>query len=126
MFDKLMYEGGHEWEKTNLVTKKDKKGLYDHYKCKHCGIEGKSYSVGTIEVPDRYRDKQALCPGALKHKKVKVTRCTAVGEVFANLIPGSIHEIVDSPLNEDRKRGEWVMGVGEPVLLLYGEFTYVD
>lgn len=126
MFDKLMYEGGHEWEKTNLVTKKDKKGLYDHYKCKNCGIEGKSYSIGRIEVPERYMDKQALCPGAPKHKKVKVLHCTAVGEVFANLIPGSIHEIVKPPLHQSREKGEWVMGVGEPVLLLYREFTYVD
>lgn len=126
MFDKLMYEGGHKWEKTNLVTQKDRKGFYDHYKCKYCGIEGKSYSMGRIEVPDRYRAKQALCPGVPKHTKVKVLHCTAAGKVFSNLTPGSIHDIVEPPVNESREKGEWVMGVGEPVLLLYREFTYAD
>lgn len=61
-----------------------------------------------------------------KHKKVKVTQCTAFGDVFANLKPGSIHDIIKPPKNENRKLGEWVMGVGEPVLLLKGEFNYVD
>lgn len=126
MFDKMMFEGGHKWEKINLVTKKDRKGLYDHYKCKYCGIEGKSYAIGTIEVPDRYRDKQALCPNAPKHTKLKVLRCNAAGNVFANLIPGSVHEIIEPPLLGNRERGEWVMGVGEPVLLLYEEFAYID
>jgi len=126
MYEKLMYEGGHKWEKTNLVTKKDRKGLYDHYRCKNCGIEGKSYSMGVIEVPDRYGNKQAHCPNAPKHTKVKVTHCSANGKVFGNLTPGSVHNIIDAPDGEDRSRGEWVMGVGEPVLLLYREFTYAD
>lgn len=126
MYEKLMFEGGHKWEKINLVTKRDRKGLYDHYRCKNCGIEGKSYSMGVIEVPDRYGSKQAYCPKAPKHTKVKVTRCNAVGKVFDNLTPGSIHDIVAPPLHENREKGEWVMGVGEPVLLLYREFTYVD
>lgn len=126
MFDKLFFEGGHKWVKQNLVTKKDRKGLYDHYKCEYCGIEGKSYSMGRIEVPDRYANKQAICHGAPKHKKVKVLRCNAVGSVFDNLKPGSIHDIVAPPDGEDRKRGEWVMGVGDKVLLLYSEFNYAD
>lgn len=126
MYEKLMFEGGHKWEKTNLVTKKDRKGFYDHYKCKYCGIEGKSYSMGVILVPDRYAAKQALCPNAPKHTKVKVTHCTAMGGAFANLIPGSVHDIIEPPENENREHGEWVMGVGEPVLLLCREFTYVD
>lgn len=126
MFEKLMYEGGHEWVKTNLVTRRDRKGLYDHYRCKNCGIEGKSYSMGVIEVPDRYGSKQALCPNVKKHKKVKVIRCTANGKAFANLIPGSVHSIIDAPAGQDSSRGEWVMGVGEPVLLLYREFNYIE
>lgn len=126
MYEKLMFEGGHEWEKINLVTKKDRKGLYDHYRCKNCGIEGKSYSMGVILVPDRYGDKQALCPNAPKHTKVKVIHCIASGKAFENLTPGSVHNIIDAPDGQDNTRGEWVMGVGEPVLLLYKEFTYAD
>lgn len=30
------------------------------------------------------------------------------------------------PNGEKNSRGEWVMGVGEPVLLLFGEFSYTD
>ena len=45
-------EGGHEWEKTNLVTIEGKRP-YDIYKCKRCGITGKSYRLGTIEIPER-------------------------------------------------------------------------
>lgn len=40
--------GHHEWEKQNIVTRKYGKKLYDIYRCKHCGIEGKSYQIGTI------------------------------------------------------------------------------
>lgn len=126
MFDKEMYEGGHKWVKQNLVTKIDKRGCYDIYKCECCGIEGKSYSFGRIEVPDRYRSKQALCSSVLDKKRVKVLKCNAVGNAFTNIIPGSIHEIVTPPEGEDRKRGEWVMGNGEKVLLLFREFVYVD
>ena len=120
-----MSEGGHTWEKTNIVTKVDRKGAYDHYRCKNCGIEGKSYSLGLIEVSVCYKDKLAHCPNA-KHTKVKVVHCNAAGKVFAKFTPGSIHDIIEAPDGEDRSRGEWVKGVGEPVLLLYDEFTYVD
>ena len=61
----------------------------------------------------------------IKHKKLKVIRCSGFGEAFENLKPGSIHDIINPPFNEDRTRGEWVMGVGEPVLLIEGEFKYV-
>jgi hypothetical protein len=29
------------WEKQNLVTKKDREGLYDLYKCRICGMKFK-------------------------------------------------------------------------------------
>lgn len=48
----------------------------------------------------------------------------AVGKQFSNLTPGSEHDIVPPPPGQDNKRGEWVMGVGEPVLLLAGEYVY--
>ena len=122
--------GGHEWEKMNLVTKMDRNGMYDRFRCKCCGIEGKSYQMGMITIPERYRKNAFHCPNEQIHRKVKVVRCNAGGGQFANLTPGSIHDIVETPQSErlkgGNKRGEWVMGVSEPVLLVFGEFTYID
>ncbi len=50
--------GHHEWEKQNNVTRKyGKKKLYDIYRCKHCGIEGKSYQIGTISIQNKFYKK---------------------------------------------------------------------
>lgn len=120
-----MNYGGHQWVKQNLVTKENSKGLFDEYTCSNCGIKGKSYTLGMIEVPEQYKAKLSKCKGQQKSKQVKVKHCQAVGSQFANLKDGSIHTIIDPPHGCDNKRGEWVMGVGEPVLLLAGEYTYI-
>lgn len=118
--------GGHKWIKTNLITKKDGKGFFDEYKCECCGIVGKSYSLGTIEIKDYYRHRAENCPYKTKHTRVKITNCNATGKVFSNLVPNSIHEIITPPNGKTNERGEWVMGVGEPVLVLNEEFEYID
>lgn len=89
---------------------------------------GKSYTLGLLEIAERDRKKAAMCEGARKFAKsyVKVIRCNACGKAFGNLTPGSIHKVVPPPNGEKNSRGEWVMGVGEPVLLLFGEFSYTD
>ena len=92
--------GGHRWDKKNLVTQEDRKGQYDLLRCKFCGIEGKRYSLDTIQVYDRYVKKIDCCPKAPRGKQIKVVRMTS-------------------------ERGVWVMGCGEPVLLLFGEFVYL-
>lgn len=120
-----MNYGGHHWEKQNLVSKESRKGAFDEYTCSNCGIKGKSYTLGMIEVTERYKGKLAKCKGQQKSKQVKVKHCQAVGPQFANLKDGSIHTIIDPPHGYDNKRGEWVMGVGEPVMLLSDEYTYV-
>lgn len=118
--------GGHTWEKQNLVTIPSKtRGGYDEYKCKCCGIRGRSYRLGYIEIPEGSVHKMSQCRGMQKEKKIKVTHCRAVGEAFSNLTDGSVHEIIAPPAGEKNNRGEWVMGKGEPVLLLYSEFQYV-
>lgn len=117
----------HEWEKQNLVTLYgSKKGGYDIYRCKHCGIEGKSYCLGFIDIPERYATRIDVCTRRRLSKILKVTHCSAVGNQFENLTDGSVHSIIDPPEGQDNKRGEWVMGVGEPVLLLHGEFKYIE
>lgn len=60
-----------------------------------------------------------------KKNKIKITRYTAFGPAFKNLVPGSEHMIIAPPKGQDNERGVWVMGVGEPVLVLFREFEYV-
>ena len=101
--------GGHQFVKENLITLKNSKGLYDVYRCSCCGLEVKSYLLGTIDVYDKDKNKLNCC----------------IGPQFKNLLPASKHTIISPPEGYDRKRGEWVMGVGEPVLVLFGEFIYI-
>lgn len=117
-------EGGHEWEKVNLVTICGRKP-HDIYKCKRSGVTGKSYRLGTIEIPERSIHKMQLCQGIHRATSIKITRCYACGDEFQALVPGSIHKVVPPPEGQDNKRGEWVMGKTEPVLVLFGEFSYV-
>lgn len=61
-------------------------------------------------------------------KKIKITNCVAYGPQFANLISGSVHEVIkkkfatNRPSNK-RKRsiGYWVKGVSENVVVLHNE-----
>lgn len=53
--------------------------------------------------------------------KIKIKHCTACGPQFENLKDGSIHEVIAPPPGENDRRGWWVMGVGEPVLVLTRE-----
>lgn len=126
MLELGMHEFGHEWEKKNVVTVSSRKGLYDLYVCKNCGIEGRSYRLGEIRIEEKYRKKAFSCRGVQRSKKIKVTNCRACGDEFKALVPGSVHTVVASPNGKDNARGEWVMGTTEPVLLLFGEFVYID
>lgn len=118
-------EGGHRWEKTNLVTK-GRKMLYDNYQCRHCGLKGKMVSFGLLQISERFRKKFERCSGTKEVAKIRIINCIAVGSQFSNLIPGSIHNIIDTPEGEDNNGGVWVMGVGEPVKVLYQEFEFIQ
>lgn len=80
--------GHHEWEKQNNVTRKYGKKLYDIYRCKHCGIERKSYQIGTISIQNKFYKKAPCCPGVQQKKptKLKVLCCTAFSPEFDNII----------------------------------------
>lgn len=125
MIHQRLEQGGHKWQKTNLVTQPGRGGGYDSYVCEHCGCVGKSYNLGYIDIPQRHAYKASKCPKAPKAARVKITRCGGYGPQFKNLVPDSIHEVLDRPELGSTERGVWVMGVGEPVLLLWGEFTEV-
>ena len=123
-------EGGHTWKKLNLVTQRDHKGMFDLYKCSSCGLKGKSYQIGKIELKGSYsRARVEVCGGGKEVLpcKVKVTYCTAHGERFSNLTPNSIHKVIDPPEGEKNDyKGVWVMGIGEPVKLLNNEFIAIN
>ena len=121
----LINIGGHIWEKQNIITQGVKRA-YDVYKCRKCGITGKSYSLGMITIRESDVKKFQKCKQKLKLNRIMVTNCKAFGTQFANIKPGTKHDIVPPPPGEDNKRGEWVMGVSEPVLLLAGEFIYIE
>lgn len=117
----------HEWEKKNLTTLWAKtRGCYDIYQCKHCGIKGRSYRFGMIEIQECYSKRIDTCNRPHSHSFVKVINCRAFGDAFKNITDGSIHQIIAPPKGQDNKSGEWVMGNGEPVLLLWGEFKYQE
>lgn len=126
MIRQKLSDGGHKWEKQNLLTLDSPKGGYDLYKCSQCGIEGRSYKLGYIDIPERFAHKANECRGIARTGSVKVTCCQAQGPQFRNLTPGSVHDVVEPPQGESNKGGVWVMGVGEPVKLLYGEFNYIE
>ncbi len=54
---------------------------------------------------------------------ITITNCTATGNVFKNLTPGSEHTIIDPPAGRiNFSDGVWVMGKGEAVKVLNSEF----
>jgi hypothetical protein len=60
----------------------------------------------------------------MKERYVKVTQCRAVGQIFGNLEPDTVHRVIEPPKGyKNDSRGVWVMGVGEPVKLLANEYT---
>lgn len=122
-----MFIGGHNWVKKNLVTM-GKKRMYDLYQCSRCGLQGKSYHFGLITIRDCdiAKMKRCLNENIKTYTRLKVINCTAFGEQFTKLTPGSVHNIIDPPEGCDNSRGEWVQGLSEPVLLLAGEFVYLE
>lgn len=112
----------HKMDKVNLVTISSRQGMYDKLRCKVCGIEGKRYGLSPyVTVVGAYN---ILLENSCKHPdftatEVIITHCTAVGTRFSNLTPGSIHKVLTDKHSD---KGVWVMGVGEPVVLLRSEF----
>ena len=126
----------HNFEKSNRFTITTKRGGYDIMKCSKCGMIGKTYALGVLTVRNKYKDKKINHCNLTKKeiqeksnklllKSITITNCTACGEVFKNLKPGAIHQVIEppNPYTNDLK-GVWVMGVGEPVKVLKSEFFY--
>lgn len=122
-------QGGHKWRKKNLMTIFKGRKHFDILRCEVCGIEGKTNSIATISIKETYnRNKVYNCTG--KHeiaKKIKIIKCTAYGETFANLIPNSTHDVIEAPNGySNDTMGVWVQGVGEPVKVLSYEYEEIN
>lgn len=133
MYNISIDKSTHSWKKKNLITLPSNKGGYDILICANCGMRGKTYTLGVIQLKGSYSFANVKdCPKAPKTDKpkagrVKITRCNAMGKVFENLTDGSEHDIVDTPEGEHSRDGVWIMGVGVPVKVLDGEYivTYI-
>lgn len=127
MFHVNIKTSGHVWDKKNLVTIQQGKKTYDEVQCRHCGIKGKRYNFTHVTVDGRYSKKNVYqCPkqpAFVVPEKITIKFCEAVGRQFANLTPGSVHEVIDPPMGYSNDRtGVWVMGAGEPVKVLREEY----
>lgn len=123
-----MSETNHLWIKENLATISDGRGAHDIFKCEMCGIKGKSYSIGVIELDGRLKNPES-CKMVIIPKKIKMKKkCTAMGKQFKNLTGGSVHKVIKPPKKQfpNGKGGVWVMGIGEPVRVLFGEYVEVE
>ena len=58
-------------------------------------------------------------------QKVKITNCHRNLPELQNILPGSIHEVIDPPFYAISKK-TWVMGVKHPVRLLKGEYEFIN
>lgn len=127
----------HKFEKQNLVTLIDRYGFaFDRYQCKYCGLTGRRRGFSAFlemkegglsefcpkappDVSDKYTSKQVII----------VSKPFVNNPAFNNILVGSHHRIIEPPKDEIPRNGligVWVMGVGEPVRLLPGEFEMID
>lgn len=120
----------HKFVKQNLVTQTDAQGPFDTMRCSECSLEGKRRSFAAVTILGK-KKVSGECPKAVaaapvpRPLAIRITECKAFGPAFVNVIPGSVHAVVDPPAGKDEKRGYWVMGVGEPVLVLFGEYEVI-
>ena len=119
----------HIFEKTNIVSLKDKKGVYDALRCKQCGIKGKSYSLNTVVISKVYsEDKAYRCPQVpipnFVGQKVEIIKIWAYQAAYDTLTEGTISTIIESPDPDvpNTENAVWVMGNGIPVRIMKNEF----
>jgi hypothetical protein len=55
--DTLPTHESHEWEKSNLVTIRERGRYYDTAKCSKCGITAKRFGLGDHVIDGKYRAK---------------------------------------------------------------------
>lgn len=132
MYNINLTEGGHHWLKQNLTTIFKGRRSFDIFKCKNCGIKGKTTSLATIALKGSYSEQKVFncnnpdIDNDATGKRIKIINCDATGKVFENLKPDSEHDVIAHPEGEHNRGGVWVMGVGEPAKVLDDEFEYIN
>ena len=120
----LLRNTEHDFQKQNLVTLK---GGYDLLKCTKCGLKAKRVGITEIvEIDGRISDAKINSCGKREYidVKIRITQCNANGQAFSNITPGSIHEVITPPDGyKNGDKGVWVQGNGEPVKVLFNEYT---
>jgi hypothetical protein len=120
----------HTFSKQNLVTQM---GNFDTLKCDKCGIQGKTTSLSTMSVKESYSkdvinnctQTEDVMRNGNKGRKIIITHCSASGPAFTNITDRSEHTVIETPKeHKPNSRGVWVMGTGEPIMVLNNEFNY--
>jgi hypothetical protein len=133
MYQLKINESSHDFEKKNLVTIPSSRGGYDELVCKKCGIKGKTFQLGILQVKGSYsREKVENCILTKEEMKsgntgrtIIITICTAQGPAFKNVTPDSEHVVIETPKGQTiDSKGVWITGNGEPVKVLNNEFYY--
>lgn len=132
----------HKWNKVNLMTivKKNTRP-HDIWKCSVCGVEGKLYTLGTLEFESNVEskidafEKCSVFIESLDDEPwdignlVTLTNISLSASGASNLISGTTHKIISPPDEYKEKYPNyrntvWVMGNDEPYRLLSGEFKF--
>lgn len=125
MYNINLITGGHDWEKQNLMTIAGKNKNHDILKCRKCGIKGRTSSLVSISLKGSYKEEKVMnCTGETPIPlKIKIRKCAGFGDYFDNLTPDSEHDVIVAPAGYSNSvNGVWVMGVGQPVMVLREEY----
>ncbi len=114
-------ETSHRFEKQNIVNKRDKNGIFDEYKCNVCGLTGKSYVLGILNVRTG-----KPCKIPYKPQRIRIKRFIPCGVCAEDLTVGSEHETVAPPKDRKDRSEIWVQGNGEILRLVYGEYDIIN
>jgi hypothetical protein len=110
----------HRFKKSNLITKIDKKGPYDIYRCETCGVDGKRYGLSNfVQIASKRIPPRCYFPD--RPAKVKILDNPNVYQFGLN--PGEIHAVLPAPPDYD-PAGIWVHSPSrnEPCRLVRGEY----
>lgn len=127
----------HRFDKQNKSTQMDREGMFDTLKCELCGLTGKRR--GLVDFVTIYGRTKATvnCPNATakvpEPTQIKIKYCDGPEDIFANITPGSKHLVIETPDHalkdpdgDGTERGYWVMGKGQPVLVLFEECEVIN
>ena len=113
----------HDFEKTNLFTKRMKGGLFDEHTCKTCGLSGRRYGFSSyIEVR-----KAKKC--TRKKERPTMVELRDVDLEQFGFKPGEKHRVVECPIEYKDRFSDaiWIYSEKrkEPVRILEGEYREV-